>query len=142
MRSRLFVLLLLAGCQAPPPPPAEPPARVVTALAPADARTLRMRVSAPRGRALRLDNCNGAFSWGLERPEGGVWKRAWTVATDACHSAPVEIAPGESRTFTEAITLSGEERIAAGTYRITIYALHGAPERSSQPFTLGALPSR
>ena len=140
---RLLLLCMLSACGEPRPAPApaetQPP-RSVTALEPVDARTLRMRVSAPAGQALRLDNCNGAFSWGLEHPVDGAWKSAWIVATDACHSPPIVIAPGESRTFTEGITLSGEERIAAGTYRIALYGLHGAAERTSQPFTLGALP--
>jgi hypothetical protein len=162
---RLFlfpVVLALAACSPQHPAPARGeappaagpgPASLVSALPPADGRTLRFRLSAPAGQPLHLENCNGAISWGLEREVAGAWKPAWTVATDACHSAPVVIPPGESRVFDEVVTLGTGEDLQAGTYRIAVHGLyrrhdredHAAnPEvprhlRVSRPFALGPL---
>jgi hypothetical protein len=113
-----------------------------------DERTLRIRLSAPAGHPLYLDNCNGAFPWGLEHHPDSAWTSAWIVATDACHSAPIVIAPGENRTFQVEIGVG--ERIEKGTYRLIVYGLHTGPEgtaltevphemRVSEPFPLGPL---
>jgi hypothetical protein len=159
----LLVLAVLAACDGQRPattradtPAVEPrPASLVRALPPADARTLRFRLTAPAAHPLHLENCNGAFSWGLERRVAGDWARAWTVATDACHSAPIVIPPRDSRTFEEAVTLHAGERLPAGTYRIVVHGLYAAyaedhaagaevPNalRVSAPFELGPLEPR
>jgi len=121
-----------------------------------DARTLRFRLRAPNDHPLLVDNCNGAFSWGLERRVAGVWTSAWTVATDACHSAPIAIPPGASRDFAEAVTLGADERLPADDYRIVVhgvYATHDAADHArnvavarellvSAPFAFGPLDAR
>jgi hypothetical protein len=169
MRYLLFPLLLaLVACdpqdstpaRTKPPSPATAaprPAPLVSALPPApDGRTLRFRLTAPPDHPLYLDNCNGAFSWGLEREVAGVWTPAWIVATDACHSAPIVLPPGEFRVFEEAITLGAGERLPAASYRIAVYGLYSTHERSdhaantevphalrvSARFAFGPLPAR
>lgn len=130
-----LLALTLAGCtpSEPPPPQREavpvadsPSASLVSVMPPPDARTLRFRVRAPNTHPLYLDHCNGAFSWGLEHEVSGIWKPAWIVATNACHSDPIVIPAGESLEFTEALTLQPGERLPAGTYRLAIYGLYSA----------------
>jgi hypothetical protein len=158
-----LALLLVAACEQPrkgpakaeAPPAAEPrPASFVTVLNRPDERTLRISLSAPAGHPLYLDNCNGAFPWGLEHRPDGVWTSAWIVATDACHSAPIVIPAGETRTFQVGIGVG--ERIEKGTYRLIVYGLHTGPSsparatetevphemRVSEPFPLGPLSGR
>jgi hypothetical protein len=170
MRARQFTialpalaLLLVAACDQPsrdpakaeaPPTAAPRPASFVTVLNRPDERTLRIRLSAPAGHPLYLDNCNGAFPWGLEHRPDGVWTSAWIVATDPCHSAPIVIPPGGTRTYQVEIGVG--ERIEKGTYRIIVYGLHTGPSsphratetevphgmRVSEPFPLGRLVGR
>lgn len=163
MRSCLLpVLTALAACApetpAPPRDEAPPavqarPASLVSAMPPAGPHTLSFRLSAPSGRPLYLDHCNGAVSWGLEHRVAGVWKPAWIVATDACHSAPIVIPPGRSRLFRETVTLAAGEGLPADTYRIALYGVylthderdHAASTelthelRVSEPFAFGPL---
>jgi hypothetical protein len=158
-----LALLLAAACDQPkrgpakaeaPPAAAPRPASFVTVLNRPDERTLRISLSAPAGHPLYLDNCNGAFPWGLEHRPDGVWTSAWIVATDACHSAPIVIPPGGTRTFQVEIGVG--ERIEKGTYRLIVYGLHTGPSspsraaetevphgmRVSEPFPLGPLSGR
>ena len=157
MLPTLALLLVAAACDQPPRGPAKVEAPLAAAPRPAsyvavlnrpDERTLRIRLSAPAGHPLYLDNCNGAVPWGLEHRPDGVWTSAWIVATDACHSAPIVIAPGETRTFQLEIGVG--ERIEKGTHRLIVYGLHTGPEgaaetevphgmRVSEPFPLGPL---
>lgn len=146
------------GRDAPPAaaPRTQGPATLVTLLPPADPRTLRFRLSAPAEHPLHLENCNGAFSWGLEHRAAGAWKPAWIVSTNACHSPPIVIPPGESREFREGVTLSADESLPADTYRIAVYGLYREhddrhasdstmvpPElRVSAPFAYGPLAPR
>lgn len=155
-----LALVLATACDQPrrgpakaeAPPAAEPrSASFVTVLNRPDERTLRIRLSAPAGHPLYLDNCNGAFPWGLEHRPDGVWTSAWIVTTDACHSPPIVIPPGETRTFQVGIGVG--EHIEEGTYRVIIYGLHTGPStleraaetevprgmRVSEPFPLGPL---
>ncbi len=129
------------------------PASLVSLMPPSDPRTLRFRLSAPPSHPLHLENCNGAFSWGLEHRVAGAWKPAWIVSTNACHSPPIVIAPGESREFREAVSLSMGESLPADTYKVAIYGLyrqHDERHRSdstmiphalrvSEPFAFGPL---
>jgi hypothetical protein len=129
------------------------PASLVSLMPPADPRTLRFRLRAPASHPLHLENCNGAFSWGLEHRVAGAWKPAWIVSTNACHSPPIVIPPGESRGFREAVTLSMGESLPADTYKLAIYGLyrehderHGSDStmishalRVSEPFAFGPL---
>ncbi len=156
--------LALAACDrprpAPPrveaPPAAKPgPASLLTVMDRPDARTFRIRLRAPAEHALQLENCNGAFPWGLENRRGGTWKSAWNVATNACYSTPIVIAPGETRTFDIGIGVG--ERIEEDTYRLIVYGLHHTDPsiprpaadtqiprelRVSEPFQLGPLEAR
>jgi hypothetical protein len=147
----LLVLGALIACGRPPPPAtiAPPPttrapvvaavpdqASVVSVLAVAGDRTLRLRLAAPSTQSLALDNCNGAFQWGLERQAAGTWERAWGAETDACLSAPLAVAAGATREFTVAITGPDGEALGDGTYRAVVYGLHGVPasqERTELP---------
>ena len=166
MRSNLLTACLaLAACGPQDTTPARTgtpaaaatrPASLVSALPPAGARTLRFRLTAPPDQALYLDNCNGAFSWGLERQVAGEWKPAWIVATDACHSAPIVLPPAESRVFEEAVTLGADERLPTDSYRIAIHGLYTTHDgsdhaantevphalRTSAPFAFGPLTAR
>lgn len=159
---RLPAILAIVACseQEPPPPPVEVPsagqpraASFVTLMRPIDEHTLGFRVSAPGAHPLYLDNCNGAFSWGLERQAAGTWKPAWTVATNACHSAPLVIPAGESREFTEAVTLDRGATLPSDRYRVAVYGLYSIHDsedhsantevphglRLSEPFLFGPL---
>lgn len=139
---------------------AAPPARqkpehasLVALMPPSGPRTLRFRLSAPAGHPLHLENCNGAFSWGLEHRVAGAWKPAWIVSTNACHSPPIVIPQGESREFREAVTLSMGESLPADTYKVAIYGLYREHDerhesdstmirhtlRVSEPFAFGPL---
>ena len=129
------------------------PASLVSVIPSTDERTLRFRLRAPPGHPLYLENCNGAFSWGLEHQVEGVWKPAWIVATNACHSAPIVVRPGETREFTEAVSLGAGESLPADTYRVAVYGLYSTHHdedhsastevphelRLSEPFQLGPL---
>ena len=128
------------ACDRPPPAAsvAPPPTTPTTATAQVDAplvsvlaatmdRTLRLRLAAPFAQALALDNCNGAFQWGLERQAADAWQQAWSAETDACASAPIVIAAGTSREFTVAITGPDGDALGAGTYRAVVHGLHAVP---------------
>jgi hypothetical protein len=141
------------GRHTAPTPARQTPASLVTLMPPAGPRTLRFRLSAPAGHPLHLENCNGAFSWGLEHRVGDAWKPAWIVSTNACHSPRILIPPGESREFREAITLSMGESLPADTYKVAIYGLYREHDdrhasdstmiphalRVSEPFAFGPL---
>jgi hypothetical protein len=161
--AQIAALLVLAACDRPQPSPAKVeapptaesrPASLVSVMERPDERTLRIQLRAPAGHPLYLENCNGAFSWGLEHRPGGDWTRAWTVATDACYSPPLVIAPGETRIFEVGIGVG--ERIEKDTYRLIVHGLHTSPPsleraaetevpgdmRVSEPFPLGPLAGR
>src|SRR5688572_12139861 len=44
-----------------------------------------------------LINCNGAYGVRLEKLEGAEWVNAWAPGMNACLSAPIQLASGESR---------------------------------------------
>lgn len=138
-----------AAAPSPAARTAPPPARIVSASAPA-ARTVHLHLTAPAAHALAVDNCNGAFQWGLERQVAGGWERAWGAETDACASAPLVVAAGTSREFALAITGPASETLDAGTYRAIVYGLQAvadgqapvalpADQRASAPFRYPAV---
>lgn len=141
------------GRHTAPTPGQRAPASLVMLMPPAGPRTLRFRLSAPAGHPLHLENCNGAFSWGLEHQVAGAWRPAWIVSTDACHSPPIVIPPGESRESRAAVTLSAGESLPAGTYKLAVYGLYRQHDerhdsdstmiphalRVSEPFAFGPL---
>ncbi len=111
---------------------------------------MHFRITAPKSRSLYLENCNGAISWGLEHQQTNDWVPAWGAALDACHSAPMVIAPGTHRDFREVmVSQPGEPLPPPGPYRLAVYGLYfthdssdhfaniEAPHalRLSQPFT-------
>jgi hypothetical protein len=157
-----LALGLLAACGRPPAPatvapsPSPPLATkapdTASVVAVADVggdRTVHLRLSAPPAYALAVDNCNGAFQWGLERRVAGAWEPAWGAETDACQSAPIFLAAGTSREFALAITGASGDALDAGTYRAVVHGLLAvAPgkvpdplpedQRASAPFRLPA----
>lgn len=113
-----------------PPGPVDTPAtsepasdRVVSVVAAQNGGALRIQLRAPSNGSLYLDNCNGAFAWGLEHQVNGVWKPAWMAVINQCHSAPIMIAPGEARIFNGTVSLDPGKTLPADRYRIAIYGL-------------------
>jgi hypothetical protein len=118
--------------------PADPAtASYVAASMAADGVTLHVRVTAPEARPLYLENCNGAFPWGLERPDEGAWTTAWVAELNGCLSEPIVVPPGEHRDFRLPIRLRPSDSLPAGTYRVALYALHDTydmePDASNKP---------
>lgn len=89
-----------------------------------DTRTIHFRLTAPKTRALYLENCNGAISWGLEHPQSGEWLPAWSAEINGCHSQPIEIAAGTRRDFHETLAPRPGVRLVRGTYRLAVYGLY------------------
>lgn len=158
--ARLFLVTLsfaLAACDRPQDVasartgsvPTTLPPSFVSLVAPPHQRTIRFRITAPRRRALYLEHCNGAVSWGLEHQSSGDWVPAWGAEINGCHSVPIEIAAGTAREFDEVLALRPGETLPPGPYRIAVYGLyftHDSPDHSaslevphalrmSQPFT-------
>ena len=134
----LAALLLAACAPAPAPAPDASPAvesapgpaaptSYVQASAPAADGTVHLRVAAPPDRALYLDNCNGAFSWGLEHRVDGAWTPAWIPPINGCASPRLVFDAGRSRTLAlRYLPGPGEAPLPAGTYRLALYGLHYA----------------
>lgn len=88
---------------------------------------IRSTFTAPADTALHLANCNGAFSWRLQKVSGQDWADAWSPAMDACLSAPILIPPSGTHTGTHLVrpgagarllAPSGENELDEGTYRL------------------------
>jgi hypothetical protein len=126
---------------------------LITLRSPVEGRSIRFRLSAPDHHPIFLDNCDGAFHWGLEKRSQEGWEPAWLAVINECHSPPIEITTGSSRELTGVIRLQPGERIERDTYRLFIYGLYTAhnreihhrnPEvpkeqRVSEPFPFGPL---
>lgn len=128
----LATLLILCGCDVSPDPatvPAPVPAAMpaptfVSLAAQPTGHALSFRVTAPKDRALYLDNCNGAISWGLEHARSGNWEPAWGAEINGCHSAPIEIAAGTGLEFHERVSIRPGDAVPAGPYRVAVYGLY------------------
>lgn len=103
---------------------------------------------APADRAVRIANCNGAITPGLQRRVNDAWVDAWIAATDACASAPIVIPAGGTHTAellirpgAGAVTYPrpNPDALESGTYRVV---WHGTDipleQRVSAPFTIEA----
>ena len=75
-------------------------------------------------RPLFLDNCGGAIGWGLERERAGKWEFVWGPPIPECHSAPIEIAPGQHLSFRRRLDIPADEAIPAGRYRLAVNGLY------------------
>lgn len=150
-------LLALAGCEQPPDaahgrvavPPRTVAPSIVAVLSVSPLPDVGFRISAPEDRALYLDNCNGAISWGLEHEQAHTWVPAWTAEINGCHSQPIEIAAGTAREFVEVFRPRPGDALPPPPYRLAVYGLYFTHESSdhaanvevphalrlSQPFT-------
>lgn len=94
---------------------------------------IHFRVTAPKSRALYLENCNGAISWGLERKSAAAWVPAWGAEIDGCHSAPIEIPAGTHRDFHEVVALRPSEPLLRGAHRVAVYGLYFNHDSNDHP---------
>ena len=119
---RLFAGEAPSGAKPAPAPPQPEP--FVAARPASEDATVHLRLSAPPAHALYVDNCNGAFPWGLERQDGDRWEGAWNAELDGCLSAPIVVAPGTSREFALAVGGGPGPALNAGTYRAVVHGLY------------------
>lgn len=72
-------------------------------------------------------NCNGAFSWRLQKLVDDAWVDAWAASLDACLSSPIIVPAGGSHTSTHLIRpragavlnpSGSQDEVGTGTYRI------------------------
>lgn len=133
MRPTLLALLLsLVACDraqevaptAAPAPPERFAPSFVSLASPPDLRTMNFRITAPEDRALFLENCNGALSWGLEHELSGRWVPAWGAEINWCHSAPIEIAAGKRLDLRETVAVRPGESLPPGLFRLAVYGLY------------------
>jgi hypothetical protein len=140
----LAAALLVAACGREPAPVAggnivdaapapATPASHLDAGAPAADGTVHLRLTAPADRPLHLDNCNGAFSWGLEHRVGDAWRPAWIPPINGCASVRLVIGAGQSRTLVQRFAPGPGEALPAGTYRLAVYGLHYTPASRDAP---------
>lgn len=159
---RIALALLFAACtrqEAPvQPQPPRAPERPAAVVPRAPVQTDRARYAmqegpygpettivstftAPATHDVYIMNCNGAFSVGLQRPEGDGWKHVWAPGMNACMSAPIVIRAGESHQATIVVDSGAdasvssrhtETKIGTGTYRVIWHGLLGsyAPDTS------------
>jgi hypothetical protein len=59
--------------------------------------------TAPAHVDVDIANCNGAFSWRLQQRVGDEWVDAWVPAMDACLSAPLQVAAGQTHAATHLV---------------------------------------
>lgn len=132
MRLLLIILLTVSACDQSQPevlpkansPRTASPQSFVSLASPAHERGLHFRISAPRSKSLYLDNCNGAFLWGLEHQKSGTWKYAWGQEINSCHSEPIKIAAGTALEFREVVSVRRGEILPPGPYRLAVYGLY------------------
>lgn len=137
-----MLVLALAACDRPPdvaPITAAAPHRTlapsfVSLASPPNQNTIHFRITAPKRRALYLENCNGAISWGLEHERSHAWVPAWGAEINGCHSMPMEIPAGSMREFREVLAVRPGETLPPGPYRLAVYGLyftHKSPDHSA-----------
>ena len=125
MRAFYLLLALVAGCsapQAPSRPRTQTPNPSLVRVHAFGAGGVRFSVSVPPGsRAVEIDNCNGAISWGIEPAAGGV--PIWVVETDSCHSPHIIISPGQSRNFSERLDSRWSNGDSGVGFRVVVYGM-------------------
>ena len=149
---RLLILTLLAACAQP----ATQPAAVAPAIIQTDRTryvrqqgqfgdeiTIKARFTNTTGAPVYLVNCNGAFTWGLQRQVGGRWVDAWVGATNACLSPPIVVAPGKTHEGSVIVRRGSgavlyprrdPEHPEPGTYRVVWHNMLSSFDPNVTPF--------